>query len=233
MPPDPWEVLGVGRDASLAEAKAAYRRLAAIFHPDHLQGMSEAVRSEGERRLREATAALDTLRRRLRTPPQPDDRPAAGDVVAERAEATLAADAGADRQSDPSSRAYNAQLRCLDADGLHATWPGPHAAAIWSAMRRAHRVDGPVQQVEWGAYECTLPGAVVRRILSGALAETGVDWRRQPLETLDAGPRGQRKRHFGHPGEDPPGVMDLEALAGLIDDRLQYLVTAEIFSGFD
>jgi hypothetical protein len=100
-------------------------------------------------------------------------------------------------------------------------------------MRRAHTVDGPVHQVEWGAYECTLPGAAVRRILSEVLSDSATDWRRQPLQTLDVGPAGRRRRRVGHPGEDPPGVMDLEALAGLVDDRQQYLVTAEVFSGFD
>jgi hypothetical protein len=217
MPFDPWEVLGVRRDASFAEAKAAYLRVAALFHPDHLQGMSEAVRAEGERRLREATAALESLRGRLRVQPGPD-----GD----RAEADRLA-------AESKSRAYNAQVRGLDADGLHATWPGRHAGAVWAAMRRAHTVDGPVRQVEWGAYECTLPGAAVRRILSEVLSDSATDWRREPLELLDVGPAGRRRRRVGRPGEDPPGVMDLEALAGLVEDRQQYLVTAEVFSGFD
>src|SRR3972149_2637501 len=32
--PDPYRVLGVGRDATTAEIKAAHRRLAKRFHPD-------------------------------------------------------------------------------------------------------------------------------------------------------------------------------------------------------
>jgi hypothetical protein len=52
------------------------------------------------------------------------------------------------------------------------------------------------------------------------------------LETLDLGPAGQRRRSIGCPGKDPPGVMDLEALAVLVDDGAPYLVTAEVFSGF-
>ena len=207
MPLDPWEVLGVDRDASLADANAAYRRLSALFHPDHLQGMSAAVRAEGERRLREAAAALEALRSRLR-PRAPASAP-------------------------PAARAYNAQIRGLDAEGLHATWPGRHAAAVWEALRQAHTPDGPVQQVEWGAYECTIPGSGVRRLLSGALGAGEPDWRRQPLETLDVGPRGRRRTYHGSPGGDPPGVMDLEALAILVDDDCRYLVIAEVFSGFD
>ena len=35
---DPYEVLGIGRDASEADIKAAFRRLAAQHHPDKNQG---------------------------------------------------------------------------------------------------------------------------------------------------------------------------------------------------
>jgi hypothetical protein len=213
MPLDPWEVLGVGRDASLAEANAAYRRVAALFHPDHLQGLSQTIQAEGARRLREATAALEALRLRP------------GGSAAGRLAAMV---------SDPvaESRAYNAQVRGLSSDGLHATWPGRHAAATWEALRRAHSPDGPVQQVEWGAYECTIRGAGFLQLLRGAMAAGGADWRREPLETLDLGPAGQRRRYVGCPGKDPPGVMDLEALAVLVDDGAPYLVTAEVFSSF-
>ncbi len=40
---DPYEVLGVGREASEAEIKAAFRRLAAIHHPDKNPGDAGAV----------------------------------------------------------------------------------------------------------------------------------------------------------------------------------------------
>lgn len=35
-----WEILGVARDASIKEIKAAYRRLITKFHPDHFQNLS-------------------------------------------------------------------------------------------------------------------------------------------------------------------------------------------------
>src|SRR5947209_5517043 len=41
---DPYSVLGVGRDASDAELRAAYRRLAKLHHPDHNGGSLEAAR---------------------------------------------------------------------------------------------------------------------------------------------------------------------------------------------
>jgi hypothetical protein len=250
---DPWEVLGVGRDASMAEAKAAYRRLVALFHPDHLQGMSEAVRAEGERRLREATAALEAMRilRGRRWPPmRPPGRRAGGGTAGAHVrppasgrpagEAGTAGPEGSGRPGPegsgrpgpdrplrpptpaPDGRTYNAQVRALDEGGLHATWPGRHAGGMWTALRQGHTVEGPIRQVEWGAYEGVLSGAEVHRLLCEALPDGGADWRRQPLETLSLGA-----------GRLPAGEMDLGTLAGLVDDRRRYVVTAEVFTDFD
>ncbi|MDR1587415.1 MAG: J domain-containing protein [Treponema sp.] len=44
-----WEILGLGRDASLEEVKSAYRKLAIQFHPDGVSALSEKQRKEAER----------------------------------------------------------------------------------------------------------------------------------------------------------------------------------------
>lgn len=53
---DYYDVLGVPRNATAAEIKKAYRKLAHQFHPDKNQGNREA-----EERFKEVTAAYDTL----------------------------------------------------------------------------------------------------------------------------------------------------------------------------
>lgn len=57
MPRDYYEVLGVERDASEAEVKKAYRRLAMEFHPDRNNGSKDA-----EERFKEASEAYEVLR---------------------------------------------------------------------------------------------------------------------------------------------------------------------------
>lgn len=191
MARDPIEVLGIAADASLADARAAYRRLAALFHPDHLQGMRADVRAEGERRLREATEAIEVFKAGYRARVRP--RPA----------------------TTPKARSYNAQIRATGGAAIHADWGGPHAAAVWRALRRAHTVDGPVRQVEWGAYECTLTGSELRDLLGNALQSCD-DWRREPLETFSR-------------ASVPLAPQDLGWLSEQVEDNSTYLVTAEVF----
>lgn len=56
MPRDPYEVLGVNRNASAAEIKSAYRKLARQYHPDRNPGDKQA-----EARFKEVQAAHDIL----------------------------------------------------------------------------------------------------------------------------------------------------------------------------
>ncbi len=54
--PDPWAVLGIPRDADLATARAAWKRIARASHPDRNPGDPEA-----ERRFKDASAAWALL----------------------------------------------------------------------------------------------------------------------------------------------------------------------------
>ncbi|WP_197446800.1 J domain-containing protein [Tautonia plasticadhaerens] len=45
----PWEILGVARDSSIKEIKAAYRRLITKFHPDRYQNLSSDEIADLER----------------------------------------------------------------------------------------------------------------------------------------------------------------------------------------
>lgn len=62
-PGDPWSVLGVPRDASRAECRAAFHRLAKRHHPDALgPDATAAARAEAERRMREINEAWGKLK---------------------------------------------------------------------------------------------------------------------------------------------------------------------------
>lgn len=59
---DPYEVLGVGRDATSAEVRRAYLEQARRFHPDHHLGSSAAAQAEAEQRMRDVNDAWSVLR---------------------------------------------------------------------------------------------------------------------------------------------------------------------------
>src|SRR5438067_4482553 len=54
--PDYYKILGVGKNASEAEIKKAYRKLARQYHPDRNAGDKQA-----EERFKEISQAYDTL----------------------------------------------------------------------------------------------------------------------------------------------------------------------------
>jgi DnaJ like chaperone protein len=62
---DPYEVLGVPRDADVARIKKAYRQLMSQYHPDKLAGsdVPATMRDYAHRRVREVRSAYDALRR--------------------------------------------------------------------------------------------------------------------------------------------------------------------------
>jgi DnaJ like chaperone protein len=60
---DPYEVLGVSRGASPEEIKAAYRRLASLYHPDKVQHLGEALKRLAELKFKEIQEAYEILKK--------------------------------------------------------------------------------------------------------------------------------------------------------------------------
>jgi hypothetical protein len=58
---DPYRILGIGTDATVDEAKAVYRRLAAQFHPDVTAGLDEGQRKSAA----EAFLRIDDAYRKI------------------------------------------------------------------------------------------------------------------------------------------------------------------------
>lgn len=63
---DPWLLLGIGPDASLADARATFKRLAKLYHPDArvAPGAGAAERAAASADFARLNAALDFLKRR-------------------------------------------------------------------------------------------------------------------------------------------------------------------------
>jgi DnaJ-domain-containing protein 1 len=61
-----WDVLRVGRGASLREVTAAYRELIAQSHPDKVAHLSERIRRVADEETRRINAAYEAARRALK-----------------------------------------------------------------------------------------------------------------------------------------------------------------------
>ena len=57
----PHEILGISRDASMEEIKAAYRSLAVKYHPDKVVHLGDEFRRLAEKRFKEIQEAYQTL----------------------------------------------------------------------------------------------------------------------------------------------------------------------------
>ena len=86
---NPFDVLGIEPGSDKAAVRAAYRRIAQIYHPDRFAGADPEVRQEAERRMAEANRAYAELtggrsqRRSWAPPPPPPPPPPAGDPFEE------------------------------------------------------------------------------------------------------------------------------------------------------
>jgi hypothetical protein len=65
-PKDPYETLGVSRDATDAELRSAFRRLVQLHHPDHNGGSPESAR-----RFEEIESAYAQIREQRQHSPEP------------------------------------------------------------------------------------------------------------------------------------------------------------------
>ena len=74
-----FNILGIEPTTNSRAIRAAYVRLVRIYHPDRFVGMPDDVRAEAERRMKELSAAYESLRSAKRkaaakTPPPPASR---------------------------------------------------------------------------------------------------------------------------------------------------------------
>ncbi len=60
-PQDPYTILGIAPDASTDEVKAAYRKLAARYHPDKVMHLGEEFQKLAERRFKEIQSAYQQI----------------------------------------------------------------------------------------------------------------------------------------------------------------------------
>ncbi|MBW2094412.1 MAG: DnaJ domain-containing protein [Deltaproteobacteria bacterium] len=62
FPPDPYQVLGVDRNASPEEIKQAYKQLAGKYHPDKVSHLGQEFQTLAEQRFKEIQEAYEALR---------------------------------------------------------------------------------------------------------------------------------------------------------------------------
>ena len=60
----PWEILGIGRDASQDEVRAAYQSLVSQYHPDKVADMGPELREVAEKHTKEINAAYSSMKKK-------------------------------------------------------------------------------------------------------------------------------------------------------------------------
>ena len=61
---DPYTVLGVARDAPMAEVRRAHQRMVQQYHPDQVAHLGPELQELAERRTKEINAAYSAIKRR-------------------------------------------------------------------------------------------------------------------------------------------------------------------------
>lgn len=236
MARDPYEILGVARDATLREASAAYRRMAELYHPDRLRQYRAEVQDEGARRLREANQAIRVLRSRLRgplvAPGHQGNGGHDGDVESPSRSTPVRSSGGghvppapSDAATAAAARVFYVDLQAVDAPEFHVRWAGLHAAATLTALKQGHRLDGgPIRQIEWGTYAALLEGDATRRLLAGVLPETAA-WHDSPVDLVAVEGNAQLPARL----TDGEPVVTLDALLSMLDDNTWYEVLADAY----
>jgi curved DNA-binding protein CbpA len=255
---DPFEVLGLGPDATLAEARAAYRRLAELFHPDRLRGLRQEVQAEGAQRMREATDAMRAIRARYDRPLVAPGRQRPSDTRASARPAKDAPPPSSDerqrrsttRPARPTTPAHAEneprRLRTPPSDAATET-----AAHLYHVQLRG--LDGPGFQVNWGGRHAAATLAALRHahtiegpirqfewgsyewVLDGAATRSllwhvleGEEWTRDPAEVV-ALAADLRDRCLPARRGHPGSEVELGPLLDLLDERGWYSVTAEVY----
>jgi hypothetical protein len=131
-----------------------------------------------------------------------------------------------DAATEEEARIYDLGLRDVDDPDFHLRWSGHHAAAMLAALRHAHRVSGPIRQVEWGSYEVVLDGAAIRRLLGSVLDDEG--WWRHPVEVVQHSGSTAAKNAL-LPAHRKGHVIQLGAALDLIEDGHSYSVVVDVY----
>ena len=63
MPRDPYEVLGVSKNATEDEVKKAYRSMAKKYHPDKLQSKDPAMIKGAQEKFQEVQRAYEAIQK--------------------------------------------------------------------------------------------------------------------------------------------------------------------------
>lgn len=114
---DPYKILGVGRDATDAEIKDAYRKLARKYHPDNFAN-DETARSMAEEKMKDINEAYDTIQEQRK-----------------RSGTYSASDNTSNRSKYITIRQYINARRIIEADSILEGIPSSDRGAEWNFLK--------------------------------------------------------------------------------------------------
>jgi hypothetical protein len=117
---DPYEIIGVRRDASLAEIRISYRRSTQILAPERFANANETVRAEAARRLGALNGAMEAIEaeRAAESGSALGSLTFGGPAVSPAAEPSLRSIAVADEPPPPAPPAPPAEQPAAEANGV-------------------------------------------------------------------------------------------------------------------